>query len=67
VHELGLHDLLDAARLTGALPVRRALVGVQPERLGWGMTLSPPVEAALPAAVESAASLLERWLAAGRC
>jgi hydrogenase maturation protease len=64
VHELGLHDLLDAARLTGALPARRALVGVQPERLGWGVALSPPVEAALPAAVEAAASLLERWLAA---
>ena len=64
VHELGLHDLLDAARLMGALPARRALVGVQPERLGWGMALSPPVEAALPAAVEVAASLLERWLAA---
>lgn len=67
VHELGLHDLIDAARLTGALPPRRALVGVQPERLGWGMALSPPVEAALPGAVEAAASLLERWLAADRC
>ena len=64
VHELGLHDLLDAARLMGALPARRALVGVQPERLGWGMALSPPVEAALPAAVEAAAGVLERWLAA---
>jgi Ni,Fe-hydrogenase maturation factor len=39
---------------------------VQPERLGWGMTLSPQVEAALPAAVEAAASLLGRWLDAGR-
>ena len=67
VHELGLHDLIDAARLTGALPARRALVGVQPERLGWGMALSPPVEAALPAAVDAAASLLERWLAADCC
>lgn len=67
VHELGLHELIDAARLTGALPSRRALVGVQPERLGWGMALSPPVEAALPAAVDAAASILERWLAADRC
>ncbi len=66
VHELGLHDLIDAARLTGALPARRALVGIQPERLGWGMVLSPAIEAALPAAVEAAASLLERWLAADR-
>lgn len=64
VHELGLRDLLDAARLTGALPRRRALVGVQPERLGWGMALSPPVEAALPAATDAAAAILHRWLAA---
>jgi len=63
VHELGLRDLLDAARLTGALPARRALVGVQPERLGWGMALSPAVEAALPAATEAAAAILGRWLA----
>ncbi len=64
VHELGLRDLLDAARLTGALPGRRALVAVQPGRLGWGMVLSPPVEAALPAATAAAAGILERWRAA---
>lgn len=63
VHELGLRDLLDAARLTGSLPARRALVGVQPERLGWGMALSPSVEAALPIAAAAAAGILERWLA----
>jgi hydrogenase maturation protease len=67
VHELGLRDLLDAARLTGALPARRALVGVQPERLGWGMELSPSVAAALPAALEAAAGILQGWVAgAGR-
>ena len=64
VHELGLRDLLDAARLTGALPARRALVGVQPDRLGWGMALSPPVAAALPAALEAAAAILQRWTGA---
>jgi len=65
VHELGLRDLLDAARLTGSLPHRRALVGVQPGPLGWGTALSPPVEAALPAAADAAAQVLERWLSAG--
>jgi hydrogenase maturation protease len=63
VHELGLRDLLDAARLTGALPARRALVGVQPERLGWGMELSPSVAAALPVALEAAAGILQGWVA----
>jgi len=35
VHDVGLRDLLDAARLTDALPDRRALVGVQ-QRHGPG-------------------------------
>lgn len=65
VHELGLRDLLDAARLTGCLPPRRALVGVQPGQLGWGMALSPPVEAALPAAADAALQVLNRWLTTG--
>jgi hydrogenase maturation protease len=67
VHELGLRDLLDAARLTGALPARRALVGVQPERVEWGMALSPPVAAALPAALEAAAAILQQWVTADHC
>jgi hydrogenase maturation protease len=65
VHELGLRDLLDAARLTGSLPARRALVGVQPARLGWGTALSPAVEAAVPAATAAARWLLEQWLGTG--
>ena len=65
VHELGLRDLFDAARLTDALPARRALVGVQPEQLGWGMVLSPAVATAVPAAADVARCIVERWLAAG--
>jgi hydrogenase maturation protease len=61
VHEIGLRDLLDAARLTGALPARRALVGVQPVRVDWGEKLSPPVAAAVPAAASLARGILERW------
>ena len=61
VHEIGLRDLLDAARLTGALPARRALVGVQPDRVDWGEALSPSVAAAVPAAAALARGILERW------
>jgi hydrogenase maturation protease len=64
VHELGLRDLLDAARLTGGLPLRRALVGVQPLAAGWGDTLSPDVEAAVSGAARLARAILERWLGA---
>jgi hydrogenase maturation protease len=62
VHELGLRDLLDAARLMGSLPACRALVGVQPAQLRWGTELSPSVEAAIPAATAVARQLLEHWL-----
>ena len=59
VHELGLRDLLDAARLTDSLPARRALVGVQPRRVGIGDALSPAVAAAIPAAADAARAVLE--------
>jgi hydrogenase maturation protease len=61
VHEVGIRDLLDLARLTGTLPVRRAFVGIQPGETGWGESLSPAVEAALPAAAATARRLLEGW------
>jgi hydrogenase maturation protease len=62
VHEVGMRDLLDAARLTGALPARRALVGVQPAQVQWGESLSPAVAAAVPDAAAAARRLLEGWL-----
>jgi hydrogenase maturation protease len=62
VHEVGVRDLLDVARLTDHLPARRAFVGVQPLEVGWGETLSGPVEGALPAAVAAARAILSGWL-----
>ena len=61
VHEVGLIDLLDMARLRGCLPPRRALLCIQPGRIDWSEQLSTPVAAALPEAVRQAAALLERW------
>lgn len=62
VHEVGVRDLLDVARLTGHLPERRAFVGVQPLETGWGESLSAPVAAALPGAVHVARRILASWL-----
>ena len=61
VHERGLIDLLDLARQRACLPVRRALVCIQPKRLEWGEALSLPVFRALPRATELVGALLERW------
>jgi hydrogenase maturation protease len=61
VHEVGLIDLLDMARLQGCLPSRRALLCIHPALIDWGETLSAPVEAAFCAAVGQARALLGRW------
>jgi hydrogenase maturation protease len=62
VHEVGVRDLLDSARLTGHLPDRRAFVGIQPLEVGWGETLSAPVAAALPDAVAAARAPGRRFM-----
>lgn len=61
VHEIGLMDLLDMARLEDCLPQRRALLCVQPGPIGWNHSLSPPVAAALPTAGRLAVAQLARW------
>jgi hydrogenase maturation protease len=64
VHEVGITDLLDMARLSDCLPERRALLCIQPGCIDWGEVLSVPVEAALPGAALQARRLLDRWDAA---
>jgi len=61
VHEVSLSDLFDIARLTDTLPAKRALIGIEPERVDWGDQLSPPVAAAVPEVVSRIDALLQRW------
>ena len=61
VHEVGLIDLLDMARLRDCLPPRRALLCIQPGRIDWSEELSVPVEEALDEAGRQAVALLQRW------
>lgn len=60
-HEVGLMDLMDIARLTGQLPANRALIGIQPENMGWGMQATTEVQQALPEAVNQAITLIQTW------
>ncbi|MEW5792434.1 MAG: hydrogenase maturation protease [Pseudomonadota bacterium] len=62
VHDVGLLDLLAVACL-GQLPVRRALIGIQPAVLDWDGAPSPAVAAAIPQACAIAKSLIGRWTA----
>jgi hydrogenase maturation protease len=65
VHEIGLRDVLDMARLSGSFPRRRALVGVEPATVELGEQLTPEVERGAATAVQLARDLLDRWLADG--
>jgi hydrogenase maturation protease len=61
VHEVGLLDLMDIARLTDSFPARRALIGIQPETTAWGDVPSPPVCRAFAEVAAHALGLLEQW------
>ncbi len=60
-HEVGLMDLMDIVRLTDHLPGNRALIGIQPEYMNWGMQPTQAVHRALPIAVNEAVKLIETW------
>jgi hydrogenase maturation protease len=61
VHEVGFADLMDITRLQESLPENYALIGIQPEILGWGDKPGEAVDAALPKAASQAASLIYKW------
>jgi hydrogenase maturation protease len=47
VHQVGVADLLDGARLSGRLPQRLTLLGVVPESMELDVGLSPAVAASI--------------------
>ena len=61
MHEVGFADLMDIARLEGTLPKHYALIGIQPEQLGWGEAPGAAVTRAIPVAAERAAELINKW------
>jgi hydrogenase maturation protease len=46
-HQLGLSDLMAAARLTDSLPAKVVLFGIEPKELGTGLEMSGEVGGAL--------------------
>jgi hydrogenase maturation protease len=50
-HQVGVADLVAAARLMGVLPNGFSLVGIQPAAIEMGLDLTPAVEAAITGAV----------------
>jgi len=61
VHEVGLMDLFDISRLSGTFPEHRALIGVEPESLGWGEFPSSKVAPKIAEVANMALALAQRW------
>ncbi len=61
VHEVGLIDLLDMARMEDSLPQRRALLCIQPAHIGWSEELSPVVSRAMHEAADHARRVIRLW------
>ena len=60
-HEVALSDLLAAAALAGVLPENRALIGIQPDVLTWGLEPTPAVAQAVNAALTQVLNLILEW------
>jgi hydrogenase maturation protease len=60
-HQMGLSDLLAAARLLGRSPAEIVLWGIQPACLDVGLDLSPVVAAQVETLVQNVLTELHRW------
>ena len=60
-HEVGVSDLMDALRLSDALPPRRALVGIEPASIEWGTEPTADVAVAVERASSAIHELLGGW------
>jgi hydrogenase maturation protease len=59
-HQLGLSDLLAAAMLTGELPQKVVLFGIEPGSMDTGLSLSEEVQKNIPEMARLAAIKLQR-------
>jgi hydrogenase maturation protease len=60
-HEVGLLDLIHIARITNHLPENRALIGIQPQAVDWGMEPTALVRSALDQTTSQAVALIKHW------
>jgi len=60
-HEVALADLMAAAALSNRLPVRRALVAVEPASTALGLEPTAAVAAAIPRMCTAVNELLAQW------
>jgi hydrogenase maturation protease len=65
-HQVGVADLVAAARLTGVMPKAASLVGIEPAEIEIGLDLTPAVEEAVPNAMVAVIAELNRHRRSGK-
>lgn len=61
VHQIGLPDMLSAAKMMGILPGQMCLVGIQPEILKTGLEMSETMTENLDLLIDTVSDRLRRW------
>ena len=61
VHQIGVADLLDSARLTGSYPSELVLLGLVPASFELGVGLSPALREGLPQLLEAVVEEIARF------
>jgi hydrogenase maturation protease len=61
VHQIGLPDMLFAAKLMGITPSEMCLIGIQPKSMEFGTELSEEVRAQMGALLERVFQKLKEW------
>ena len=65
-HQVGVGDLVAAARLMGVFPAAASLVGIKPAEIDIGLDLTPEVEAAVPDAMARVCTELRQYTGTGK-
>ncbi|MDP3298157.1 MAG: HyaD/HybD family hydrogenase maturation endopeptidase [Thermodesulfovibrionia bacterium] len=61
VHQIGLPDMLFAARLMGITPTEMCLIGIQPKSMESGIDLSEEINARMETLLERVLQKLKEW------
>jgi hydrogenase maturation protease len=61
VHQIGLPDLLFAAKLMGVLPSEMCLIGIQPESMATSLEMSEVVKNCMDPLLEKVLDKLKSW------
>lgn len=60
-HQIDMREVLAIAELRGTTPTDLVAIGIQPERIDWGVELTGRVTQALPALVNRVMQVLRAW------